>query len=301
MGLVWGGALLYSYILVGFFFGRRFSIDTRRLSRLLFYGLSPIVIFCGVLELPLSPVVVLLPMGVWGISSLACGFTYWLAGYWWSDETRNLLAYSAGTGNSGYFGLPVAFALFDEVTAGVFLLAILGQSLYENSVGFYVASRGTHSSMESVKKVLSLPTLHAAIAALFLSWLGWDLPSTAEAPRQVAVLLYSAAGMMLIGIALSPAKSFSTDRNFLKLAFAGRWIIWPTVAFIAFGAVSPLLGELEGSLRSCLVLLSVVPVAANTVVFATLFGAPVQRMASVVLISTVIAMLYVPLVMVLIR
>jgi predicted permease len=52
------------------------------------------------------------------------------------DSTKNILAFAAGTGNTGYFGIPAATALFGDAALSPVVLCILGVILYEHSVGF---------------------------------------------------------------------------------------------------------------------------------------------------------------------
>src|SRR2546427_692699 len=62
---------------------------------------------------------------------------YFLSRFLWKDATRNLLGYTAGLGNIGYFGLPVAISLFDKNLIGITVLCILGFVLFSNSLGFF--------------------------------------------------------------------------------------------------------------------------------------------------------------------
>jgi len=84
---------------------------------------------------------------------------YSISKLFWKDNSRNILAFTAGTGNTGYFGLPVAMVLFNSEQVGLVVLSILGFVLYENSLGFFITARGNHTVKESLMKVLKLPTI----------------------------------------------------------------------------------------------------------------------------------------------
>lgn len=292
--LIQSSAPLYLYILVGYIIGCLVDLNTKRLSSLLFYGISPIVIFCGIVSMPLDAAVLAFPLFVWCASVLAAIFMYRISGKFVSGSSQNLLSYSCGTGNSGYFGLPVAISVFDSATAGVYLLGLLGHNLYENTAGFYIAARGTYSAKESIKKVFRLPTLYASILAVYCNFSGWQLPRVGVEVQSVAVFLYSVLGMTIIGIALSKEGGRIRDWVFVGLALLGRWVVWPVVASLIFILSFPFLGDKSDEIVKSLILLAVVPVAANTVVFASLLHAPVQKMATSVLVSTLVALIYVP-------
>src|SRR5262249_52295517 len=88
----------------------------------------------------------------------------------------HILAFSTGSGNSGYFGLPVAIALFGQTAAPWVILCALGFILYENSLGFFVTARGHHTWHQSVRRVLGLPSIYAFLLAVALNLgLGYQL------------------------------------------------------------------------------------------------------------------------------
>ncbi len=72
-------------------------------------------------------------------------------------EESAVLAFSAGTGNTGYFGLPVALVLLPPTGVTLYLFAVLGVTLYEFTVGFYLSARGRFSARQSLFKIVRLP------------------------------------------------------------------------------------------------------------------------------------------------
>ena len=77
-------------------------------------------------------------------------------------------AYSASSGNTGYFGLPVALMLFGDAVFAPYVMAMFGMTLFENTVGFFVVAKGADTFKDSALKVLKVPTLYAFIAGLLL-------------------------------------------------------------------------------------------------------------------------------------
>lgn len=292
-------ALLYMMIAIGFLAGRRLHLNREVVSKLLFYVLTPIVVFGGVLDVDLTPSTALLPVLIYVLSSSMALLTYRGCRILWDDGRANIVGYSAGTANSGYFGLPIAVALFDEATAGLYLMGLLGQSVYENTLGFYLTARGASSegatAGKALKRVLRLPTIYAMVLALTLNINGYSAPAAFQPIENVARLLYSTLGMMIIGIALAPMRRLEFDRAFTGAAFAVRWIAWPLLvtAVIAIDVTFLHYGTLAG--YRVLQLIAIVPLAANTVVLASIMRVHPEKAATTVLLSTVLSLVYLPL------
>lgn len=76
--------------------------------------------------------------------------SYYFFGRHWQDDTRNIIALSAGTANGGYFMLPIASALFDDYTLSLYMMAVIGVNIFEATVGFYICARSFSSISEKV-------------------------------------------------------------------------------------------------------------------------------------------------------
>ncbi|MRT52130.1 AEC family transporter, partial [Xylella fastidiosa subsp. multiplex] len=57
-------------------------------------------------------------------ASVAAFIAYGLARMIWSDGRVNIFSFAVGTGNTGYFELPIAFALFNaqQIAIAVFII-----------------------------------------------------------------------------------------------------------------------------------------------------------------------------------
>jgi len=205
------------------------------------------------------------------------------------------LAFTAGAGNTGYFGLPVVLALFGQDQLGTAVFVILGIILYENSLGFFITARGQHTGREALAKVLRLPALYAFFLGLFvnLSHLGISpIVSDAMANFKGA---YTVLGMMLVGLALSQITKLSFDRKFTAMAFAAKFLVYPLV-FIGVVLLDNNFFHLYGTLtHKVILLMSIVPLASNTVAYATRLNTHPEKAAVAVFLSTLFALVYIPL------
>src|SRR5437762_2581315 len=145
---------LYIIILLGFVAGKYLDVKKEPIATLLIYIIAPIIIFNGVVTTKISISSLSLPILFFFLCCFMCLSFYWIAHFFWKDSTKNILAFTAGTGNTGYFGIPVALALFNNDVLGLVVLSVLGFVLYENSVGFFITAKGHHTLNEALIKVV---------------------------------------------------------------------------------------------------------------------------------------------------
>lgn len=285
---------LYLNIALGFVAGRYLNVSRESIASLIFYILSPIIVFNAVIKTELSAGILLLPVATFLGSSLLCYLLYSIGKRLWSDSTKNILACSAGTGNTGYFGIPVALLLFDEQTVGVYIVAMLGITLYEVSVGFFITARGEHHLSEVLRKLCKLPAIYAFLIGLVINQLGLHPPAFFDDFVQNIRGAYVVIGMMVIGLGLSTLKSFKLDIPFVALALGAKHIAWPLLmgGFIALDRM--MFHLYSDTIYKALFLLSIVPMAANTVVIATVLNAQPTKVAAAVVVSMTLALVLVP-------
>src|SRR5690554_1077395 len=157
---------LYVTVGLGWIAGRYLEASGRHIAGIMLYIVTPSVVFSGVMAAPLSPEVILLPFLVLGISSILGIVQLKLARKVLTDGSSNIIPLCVGSGNTGYFGVPVALLLFGEEGLGLYIVCMLGTTLFENSVGFYLAARGRYSIRDALWRVLKLPSVYAFLAAV---------------------------------------------------------------------------------------------------------------------------------------
>ncbi len=286
---------LYLTIGLGWLAGRFLQVNGRHIAGLMLYIITPSVVFSGVMSAPLTPEVLLLPVLVWciclglGVGFLAIGRRVL------GDARANVLALSVSTGNTGYFGIPVALMLFGKQSLGLYIICMLGTTLYENSMGFYIAARGRYTVRECVFRVLRLPSLYAFAVASILNLSHLHIPDLFVPLFDNIRGAYSILGMMIIGMGISTFRGLAGDWRFTGLSFAGKFLVWPLVVLVLWwlDGLGPHWYDIQ--VYRSLFLVSIVPVAANTVVIATLLETHPGQAAGTTLLSTLVALFYIPI------
>lgn len=286
--------MLLAFVGLGVLCARGLSLDPRPIASLLIYVIAPVTVFRGLVLGGPTPAYLLLTLGVFVTSSVMCLIVGRLARRFFPSEEASLLAFSAGTANTGYFGLPVAMVLLSPEGVTQYLFCLLGMNLFEFTLGFYVSARGRFSVRESLHKILRLPLIYAFLAALVVSGLSLPLPTALMEGIEVFPPTYTLLGMMIIGMTLGRVSLKELDPGFIGAALAVRFALWPLVSLGAVLALQAVLG-IDEELALALLLIGVVPMAANLVVVAMELGSRAEKAALAVLASTLMAPLVMPL------
>jgi len=287
---------LLALIGLGYVAGRWLEVEPRSLAMMAMYILSPVVNFGGVAQLDFQPVYLLLPLVLFGIAVGITLLVYRLGRHLYADNTRNLLAMAASTSNTGYFGTPLVLALFGPQAVGIYFLMNFAVALSETTVGYYFGARGHHGMRDSLKKVLSLPANYAVL--LGLAWNGLDLPLPDAFLTWWARFTgaWVIIGMMLIGVALSQVGGWRTNARLTGILFSIKFLLWPACTYGFALLDKTVLGLFDPMVHTLLLVIGIVPLAGNTVTFATQLKLRPGEAAVVVLESTVFAVIYIPFV-----
>lgn len=286
---------LYVLVVLGWLAGRFLEVRGNYIAGMMLYIITPSVVFAGVMTAPLSPEVLVLPFITFLLCSLV-GYSHLLiARHWLGDASASLMPLTVGTGNTGYLGLPVALLLFGETGLGIYILCMLGTVLYENSLGFYLAARGRFSVTDCLKKVARLPSLYGFFLAVVLNLGGIGIPTVFQPLFDNLRGAYSVLGMMLIGMSILSFRGLAGDLRYTALAFFGKFVVWPllALAFWWFDSNGP--QWYDQRVYQALFLISITPIAANTVVIATVLNIAPAQVAGTALLSTLLALFTIPL------
>ncbi len=285
---------LYILIGLGYIGGRWLDINVQSVARIAIFIAAPIVTFGAMAKLKFDPSYALLPFVILGASVSITLITYNFARMRWRNNTANLIGLGSVAGNTGYFGLPLAMALYGTEWAGVYLLMNVATQISEVTLGYFLAARGHHSVRESLIKVLRLPAVHALYCGLLINFSGITLPDIFYRYWTYATGTWVFTGMMVIGVALGKIPKLEFDFRLMRWLFAAKFILWP-LAGIAFILIDRhLLGLLPETAHGLIMIFTSVPLMANLVAYAAQMNLHTERAASTVLVSTFFAIAYMP-------
>jgi predicted permease len=285
---------LYVTVVLGWLAGRYLEASGKHIAGIMLYIMTPSVVFSGVMAAPLSVEVILLPVLVFVLCSVIGAGHLWLARRVITDDSASLMPLSVGTGNTGYFGIPVALLLFGQEGLALYIVCMLGTTLFENSVGFYLAARGRYSLRDSLPRVVKLPSVYAFALAVALNLSGVSIPEVFTPLFDNLRGAYSVLGMMIIGMGILSFRGLAGNLQFTGLAFLGKFVTWPLVALGLWWLDANLFGVYDLAVYQAIFLISITPIAANTVVIATLLDTAPRQAAGTALLSTLFALAFIP-------
>lgn len=290
---------IYVLVALGYVAGRRLDVKSQEIGRILLFFLGPAVIFKGFSTADLGSALLGLPLVIFLLSVVIAVTTLALARRRWSDGRERILAFTAATGNTGYFGIPACLALIGPEALPVVVMVIFGIVLYEVSVGYYIVMRARVTMGQALRRVAAYPGLHAAWAGLLVNALEVPLPAAVGDTVTLLTGAYSPLGMMIVGIGLSGLRLQRTqggiDTGFLGAAFAAKFVLWPALAYGFVLLDRAVLGLFDALTHKVIMVESLVPLAAITVVHATLQDIRPDQASLAVGASTVAALVYLPL------
>jgi malate permease and related proteins len=292
---------LYLLIGLGFIGGRKLGISRDTLANMAIFLIVPVVAFGFIVELHFDPTYILLPFIVFGILTLIALIALHVGRLVYGDGRANLLSMCAAMANTGYFGLPVILLLFEEKWVGVYMFMLLGGLIFESTVGYYIAARGKFTVRDSFVKLSKFPTLYAIILALLLNYLGVKMPDLFFTYRDYFKGAYVIVGMMIIGTALAQVKEWKISARFIGLSFVGQFILWPLLAYLLVWADRDLFHFWAPEVHGMLMVMSLTPPAANITAFAAQLDLRPEKAATTVLIGTIFALFYIPLMLALFK
>lgn len=287
---------LYLIIALGFIAGKVFGVKKEYLATLLIYIITPIVVFHGVFTTNLTAGALSLPVAFFVLGVILSLLFYSIGKKIWADSTKNILAFTAGTGNTGYFGLPVALAILGPSALGLAVLATLGVVLFENTLGFYLTARGQYTGREAFKKLLGLPSLYTFFLAVIINLLRFHPSQSYIDFADSFKGAYTVLGMMIVGLGIADISKIAVDKTFTALAFAAKFIAWPLGVTAIIILDRHYFHLFTPAIYQIMLVMSIVPMAANTVAYASQLNAQPQKAAVAVLLSTLFALIYIPIV-----
>jgi predicted permease len=286
---------LYLTIALGYFAVR--FLDTKReaIASLLIYVIGPIVIFTASYKVKLNFEVITLPWILFIVGAVLSLASYFATKSIIKDNSRNILAFSAGTGNTGYFGIPLAIMILDDSLVNIYIFAVLASLLYESTIGFFIVAKGNFTIKQSLLKVARLPSIYALILGIVFNVQGISLGVEAEGYLENFKSGYAILGMMMIGMGLSGIKEVGFDKKFVSLALFIKFLIFPAFVLVLIFIDQTFFHLLSSGIYQVMFLFSIVPMAGNSVAIATLFNIHPQKVSLAVILSTLISMITIPI------
>lgn len=278
----------------GYLLAKWRPIDPKTVSSITFYIFSPCLVFTLLTTSKLSTQDISLSILIAILNILIVGLLTWFIGVRLRLE-RSLLAAVLITSmfmNAGNFGLPVTLFAFGDEALAFASLFFVSNVLLTNTAGVVIASMGSEGFRTAMMNLIKLPALYAIFGALIILQTGWKLPVPVERATELLGDASIPALMVLLGIQFHNLKLGGQVKPLL-LAGSMRLLVSPVIAILL-----GFLFGLQGPARQALVLESAMPAAIMNTVLATQYNTQPSFVTAVVVITTLVSGITLPVVMI---
>jgi malate permease and related proteins len=256
--------------------------DMPFVTRIIMYVAGPCLVFTSLSELtlPLSEfgemvgAMILVTLGVAGLSALLIKVL--------GLSQRSFLP-ALTLGNTGNLGLPLCLFAFGEQGLGLAVAVYVTNSLLQ-----FTFVPLLHTRVSTVRTLFSTPMLYGAIAGLSVVATGAQVPSWLSNTLGALGDLLIPLMLMALGNTIGGLKAHNLPR---AVGLGSARLI---ISFVVTVAVSYALG-LSGVARGVLVLQGSMPAAVFSYLFAAHYDRDADDIAGIVLVSTLLGALMLPL------
>lgn len=271
--------------LTGFLLMKKFKFDIHSFSNLTFYLLLPVLVFRTLYHADIEGAIgtifvfeILLTIALIGVIKLVV---------WWRKESvrrESSLVLSAAFMNAGNYGAPVILFAFGEIGFQMAITFWVIQSVFMSTIGVYFAAKGEGGVREALEKVVRIPAIYAALAALALQYFEIGMPELISRPVDLVADATVPMLMLTLGMQLARVK-ISSHWEPIGTSLAIRLVASPLLAW----GIASWMG-IEGLLFKVLILEAAMPAAVQATLLSIQYDREPDIVSSTTLVGTVLSM-----------
>ena len=277
---------IYLFIVMGYIAKRTFKeqIDDKTITILNVYFLQVFLTFWGLLLHPVNITLLYAPSIYLLIVIIALGVSALFAKKLFEHKKEYSIAMVAALiGNTANLGIPLNIAIFGDASISYTTVVNLMNIFVVYTVGVYFYSRGSFSAKESLKNILKLPILWAAIIAISLSIYGYRPSKTITNMLMMGAYASITMQLFLFGIYLYGIKIREINRTLISWVIAFKFLLLPLLAFIILSFV-----ELDSMIKGIIFIELLMPLAIANVNLSSLYDCEPKIVTALVLITSIL-------------
>lgn len=276
----------------GFGLRRRFGIDKKALSSLVFYVFSPALVFSSLVNSQLPPNE-LLQLAIFAVSAiLLMGLVGLISGRLLRLDRLDTIALVIVLmfANGGNYGITLNGLLYGDEGISRAAVYFSVSTMLVFTVGIFVASMGQSSWQDSLKRLIRVPAFYAVILALIIYFLVIPVPAPIMRALEIAGAGSIPVMIVVLGMQIADVRSLSGVKLALPASLL-RLLVGPVIAVLVAGWIG-----LQGLSRSTAIIEGSMPTAVITTILATEFSVRPRIVTSTVVVSTLLSAITLPLI-----
>jgi len=204
-----------------------------------------------------------------------------------NNQDKSLFLASCLVGNTGNLGIPLGIALFGEHSVPYTSILNMMNILFIYIFSIYFLAGDKFKLLETLKKILKMPSISVAIIALLFNYCGFTLNSSLD--KALTMGAYTAIIMQLIifGIFMSEVRIKTANWRLSINISIFKHIVLPLIGLLVI-----LSFNINHFIGAIIFLELMVPLAVNNVNLASLYNYKATDVAFSVLISSFIFIIF---------
>lgn len=273
---------VFLVVALGFWVNRYQPLDTRTLSNLTIYILTPALLFTQYLKNPIpagtiAQIVifsVLLFCILLGIAVVAARLLRL------DSVSQHGFMLGAVLVNAGNMGIPIILFAFGEAGLAIAVIFLMINIIANATFGVFIAAGASSRPSQAIKQIFLLPAVYTIVAGIFVQQLHLDIPPFIFTSLKMLGDASIPVNMLLLGAQLAQTKARPQVGPAL-VAGAIRLLMTPMIAFALTTALN-----LTGLTQKVLILQTSMPTAVYAAILAAKFQARPDFTSGVVLFTT---------------
>ncbi|PIC71259.1 transporter [Sporosarcina sp. P16b] len=278
---------IISVFAVGFILQRVKDLHIKSISSLSIYILTPALVFTSLYQADFNTSYMTILIYMFSLFYAMVLLNKVIAKIFkWEKKVESASILATGFMNSGNYGLPVVLFSLGEKALPYAIFIMVIQSLQNNFFGVYYASRSTSGIGRSIKMVFKMPTTYAAIFAFLFQYFKISVPESILSTTSMVGDAAIPVMMILLGMQLGSVISKRPNWQVVISGVVLKMVIAPILAFVfvLFVGLDPLVGTV-------LIIISAMPTAATTTMYAIEFDTEPELVSMITLISTLLSII----------
>lgn len=275
-------APVFAIVALGYLWARwNQAFDSETLTNLIVKVATPCLVFTNLTQLSLS-LQTIATLATAAALSLALSALIGLTVLKLSKLPANTYLASLMHPNTGNMGFPLVLMAFGNEGLAMAVAYFIVISTSQYTIGYGIAAGGV-----SFKRFFQQPLLYAVLVSLAVVSLSLHVPEWIASTTEIVAGLVIPALLLVLGYSLAELRVADLK---LALFLAGVRLIMG----IVIGLLIITIMGLEGTQAGVVFLLSVMPIAIFNFVFAKQFRRSAEKVAGVIIVSSLMAFLFLP-------
>lgn len=202
-------------------------------------------------------------------------------------NVENGLILSTAFMNSGNYGAPIILFAYGELGFAYAVSFLVLQSVFMNFFGLYYAASGQMGFRLALRTIFSMPLTFALIIALTMNIFQINMPYNLYSAIELVSLAAIPVVMLVLGMQLAELKvDKMVNKEKLLFGTVVRMFLSPVIAFafVILIPMDPLLGNV-------IIVLSAMPTAVTTTMFALQFDTAPQLVSAIAFVTTLVSVI----------